>query len=150
MQKIGTAGVLDGFVERKNVCVERHGAFTQSYSNHLNSMAFVTQDGKVAVLRSARWDTGSELTYICPDAGIQLSPSPDVAQSAKGIDGIVRTGKSFKVAIELPGGIKLANVDIGELDLSMLKDCDAIIGMDIINMGSMSVNGRDRTFSFEI
>lgn len=142
-------GIIDGTKEDRNVKVEKHGAFTLTYDEHLNSMAFIMQDQEYPiVLHSARWDTGSEYTYISIHKAADLNADKYKTRSATGIDGKTHKGKLYTVTVELPGGIRISNVDIGELDLSMMRECDAIIGMDLIKQGKLTVD-KDR-FSFEI
>lgn len=146
--RYGHAGVLDS--NRKNVHVERHGAFTQTHDGCLNSMAFVSQGDRVAVLHAARWDTGSNYTYIdrCPASA--LDPEGGSADFVSGVAGEMNESRSYTVDLQLPGGIRISNIEIGDLDLSSLRNCDAIIGMDIISKGKLIVDGKAGTFTFEI
>lgn len=144
--KIGMIGCVDGV--KNGVVVECHGSFTQSCNGHPNSMAFVRQGSNIAVIHSARWDTGSDYTYIDTSKAGALNADPHSRISAVGIGGDIQSGHSYTVTLELPGGIRISNIDIGELDLSSLRDCDAIIGMDVIRQGKLTV--MNDSFSFEV
>ena len=139
-------GVLD--CTRRGAQIEKHGAFTQTHDGYLNSMAFVTQGDRSAILRSARWDTGSNYTYIDCSSALALDPDDDDPDFVQGAAGELHESKRYTVELQLPGGIRIANVEIGDLDLSSLRECDAIIGMDIIRKGRLVVTEKD--FSFEV
>lgn len=148
MGTIGQVGILNGYRQRKQIEITRHGSFTQTYTDHLNSIAIITQDNRPTVIHSARWDTGSELTYIATEKTSSLAPAEGESIGAVGVDGKPQHGAAYYVDIELPGQIKISNVSVGELDLSRIRECEAIIGMDIIRQGRLIVD-KDK-FTFEV
>lgn len=96
----------------------------------------------------AAWDTGSQFTLISPRIVEKLHLTPYREGGIMGIGG-KKTVKTYKIAIGLPNGILIHDV---EVYCSDLDDYDMLIGMDIITMTDFCITNADlRTkFSFRI
>lgn len=147
--KCGEIGIIIGYKRRKpTMSVTKHGSFTLAYSGNPFSMAIVKQGDKIVNINTARWDTGSEYTYIDVSKAKSLVSDGNPGSMVSGVNSTYLPSNDYDVTIILPGGIEISGISVGDLDLSNLKNCEAIIGMDIITQGKLTVE--KNIFSFEI
>jgi predicted aspartyl protease len=96
----------------------------------------------------AVWDTGATGTAITKKVAdeIGLTPSGQVNVHTAPGQAIQNT---YLVHVALPMGILIPNITVTE---SILSECDALIGMDIISLGDFSITNEDRNtiMSFRI
>lgn len=146
MKEIGIVTVVKSN-RRKPVKITRHGSFTLTYDKHITTIAIVRQDGEPILLEHARWDTGSNITYIDRVHATNMEKEDLPTDLVSGVNGTPEESENYTVTLTLPGGIEISDIMIGDLDLSNLKDCEAIIGLDVIRQGKFVVE-KDK-FSFE-
>lgn len=129
--------------------VTGHGIIKQNFVTSLNSSVKICQGGTVVAAKYARWDTGSEYTYIDTPLSQNLEKIEGQKFTAKGI-GASQEGNSYLVDLAFANGIIIKDVEVGALDLSSLTECQVIIGLDVIRQGKLTVDGKTGTFLFEI
>lgn len=97
---------------------------------------------------TALWDTGAEISAISKNVvdALGLVPfAPCLSFHAGGS----KPTSLYKVNIMLPNGVGFHTMTVME---AVLKDCDVLIGMDIITRGDFAITHSDgnTTFSFQI
>lgn len=97
---------------------------------------------------TALWDTGAEISGISRNVinALGLVPfAPCMSYHAGGC----KPTNLYKVNIMLPNGVGFHTMTVME---AVLKDCDVLIGMDIITQGDFAITHSDgnTTFSFQI
>jgi predicted aspartyl protease len=95
----------------------------------------------------ALWDTGAMLSAITPEGAKKLNLVSTNRIKVNGI-GSYCIADIVRVSIRLPNLVELKNARVAVL--SLVKDVDMLIGMDIIRLGDFSIsNGAGKTlFSF--
>lgn len=86
----------------------------------------------------ALWDTGATASVITEDVATRLELVPEGTSVVFHAQGSKRVPNYF-VNLGLPNGVESAAVRVTQ---GVLKGCDVLIGMDIINMGDFAVTNR--------
>ena len=98
----------------------------------------------------ALFDTGSSETVLCmPDARKKIGVDPEDVSFIRGIDGETKDVYYYNASLKFQNG---ASVDVGLIDVyeGEFDFADIIIGMDVIRMGTLTINGKEGTFTFEL
>ena len=133
-----------------------HGCLTASFHSRR-----IFSTGKVTIgsfkINTAKivWDTGSKVTIVFvpdPDA---LDAPPLGIFDVSGI-GTSETASSRSCTIDLGGGIIIDGICAGMLpdsgdiyDDDTVETADVILGMDVLELGNLNVNGPLRKWSFK-
>ena len=138
--------------------VEEPRSFTISYrgkSNVLHSnvtvqMAFDSDsslDGPPRAFR-AIWDTGATNSAVTQNVIDQCQLEPTGMTDVHTAQGSHRT-ETYLVCITLPSGVMFPNLRATK---GILRDCDILVGMDIIGQGDFAVTNKDgnTVFSFRM
>lgn len=96
----------------------------------------------------ALWDTGATLSAISKKVVDELGLVPFKPGKVYHVGGFQSTNL-YKINILLPSGLGFHTRTVME---AVLKDCDMLIGMDIISQGDFVLTNRDNktVFSFQI
>lgn len=96
----------------------------------------------------ALWDTGAEISAISANVVSALGLIPFSSALSFHAGGSKPTNL-YKVNIMLPNGVGFHTLTVME---AVLKDCDVLVGMDIITRGDFAITHSDgnTTFSFRI
>ena len=134
-------------------------SFTTQYngiSNRLLTKCFVSaawspQDDKSApplLEFDALWDTGATASVITAQVATKLDLLPEGTSRVFHAQGSSHVPIYF-VNFGLPNRVGITGIRVTE---GVLKGCDVLIGMDIINMGDFAVTNRagQTTFSFQM
>lgn len=99
------------------------------------------------VVCKAFWDTGANVSAISPKVVSSLGLSSINRYEVYAPNGPYMASV-YAVDVMLPNRMVVKGVAVTEADL---KDCDALIGMDIIALGDLMISNRDNTrFTFRI
>lgn len=117
----------------------------------LVSAAWLSQDDSSApplLEFDALWDTGATASVITADVASKLELAPEGTSRVFHAQGSSHVPNYF-VNFGLPNGVEIAGIRVTE---GVLKGCDVLIGMDIINMGDFAVTNRngETMFSFQM
>lgn len=98
----------------------------------------------------ALFDTGATETVFClPDGRKKIAEEPDDTGCIRGIDGELKDVFYYDASLKFTNGVSvdvgLVSVYEGEFDYA-----DIIIGMDVISLGKLHIDGKAGAFSFEI
>ena len=88
------------------------------------------------------WDTGASSTAITQKVVDALGLQPSGSKKVQTANGPLQAN-TYMVSIGLPPNILIEGVEVTAVSLG--DDCDALIGMDIISLGDLSItnfNGR--------
>ncbi len=96
----------------------------------------------------ALWDTGATASVITANVAMKLELLPEGTSEVFHAQGSTHVPNYF-VNLGLPNRVEIAGIRVTE---GILKGCDVLIGMDIINMGDFAVTNRDgeTIFSFQM
>ena len=87
----------------------------------------------------ALWDTGATASVITKDVATELdllSEGTSEVFHAQGSEYV----PNYFVNLGLPNGVQIVGVRVSQ---GVLKGCDVLIGMDIINLGDFAVTNRN-------
>lgn len=130
--------------------MQRVHSFTRSYGRLSNrpltscfvSAAWLPQDDTTPpplLEFDALWDTGATASVISQEVATRLKLVSEGTAKVFHAQGSKQVPKYF-VNLGLPNRVQVVGVEV--LD-GILKGCDLLIGMDIINMGDFAVTNRD-------
>ena len=101
------------------------------------------------------WDTGSKQTFVyVPDYDL-IDARPLCSFSVSGI-GADEDARAYCASIDLGGGIMAKNIIIGAMiskepvDHTVFDSADVILGMDVIEHGSLRIDGENHRWSFKV
>ena len=96
----------------------------------------------------ALWDTGATASVITAEVAEKLALPPEGTTEVFHVQGSTHVPIYF-VNLGLPNRVEIAGIRVTQ---GVLKGCDVLIGMDIINMGDFAVTNRDgeTIFSFQM
>ena len=125
-------------------------SFTRNYGGLSNrpltsclvSAAWLPRDDTVAppyLEFNALWDTGATASVITKEVATKLNLLSEGTAQVFHAQASKSVSKYF-VNLGLPNKAQVAGVEVLE---GVLKGCDVLIGMDIINMGDFAVTNRD-------
>ena len=106
------------------------------------SAAWLPQDDTTApplLEFNALWDTGATASVITQEVATKLELLPEGTAWVYHAQGSKRVPKYF-VNLGLPNRVQVVGVEVLE---GILKGCDVLIGMDIINMGDFALTNPD-------
>ncbi|MCY3799447.1 MAG: retroviral-like aspartic protease family protein [Chloroflexi bacterium] len=87
----------------------------------------------------ALWDTGATASVVSQEVAAKLELLPEGTAEVFHAQGSKHAPKYF-VNLGLPNRVQVVGVEVLE---GILKGCDVLIGMDIINMGDFALTNRD-------
>lgn len=112
-------------------------------SNKLFNNIMIASNG-FSINATALWDTGASNTCISRSAIEKLKLTSDIQISNYSIAGMVQS-KLYNVDLYLPNDVIVPNMKVIELTTDF-QGFDALIGMDVINLGDFYVsNHNNRT-----
>lgn len=100
--------------------------------------------------KTALWDTGASVSVISSRIAEELNLEPTGMSYVSGFDGKRIKRNTYRVNIEFASDMKISFVEVVE---SPMIAFDFLIGMDIISLGSLSIDNGDcsgTVFSFEM
>lgn len=108
----------------------------------------ITPNGEPIKNFVALWDTGATLSAISKNVADVLGLTPFKTGLSYHAGGVCPTN-FYKINILLPNGVGFHTRTVME---AVLKNCDMLIGMDIISQGDFALTNRDgkTVFSFQI
>lgn len=87
------------------------------------------------------WDTGSPITVLKKSIISQLNLTPDGDKKKFYHAGDFTMNDCYRVNLLIPENILIENLQIAEWMINYdVKECDAIIGMDIISKGDFTIS----------
>ena len=115
------------------------------------SAAWLPQDDSSApplLEFDALWDTGATASVVTADVATKLELPPEGTSEVFHAQGSTHVPNYF-VNLGLPNRVGIAGLRVTE---GILKGCDVLIGMDVINLGDFAVTNRDgeTIFSFQM
>lgn len=130
--------------------MQRVHSFTRNYGRLSNrpltscfvSAAWLPKEETVApptLEFDALWDTGATASVISLEVATRLELLSEGTAKVFHAQGSKHVPKHF-VNLGLPNKVQVRGVKVLE---GILKGCDALIGMDIINLGDFAVTNRD-------
>ena len=129
-----------------------YGALRDTLKSECHVSAAWSRQGDRNAPRSlkcdALWDTGANISCITEDIATALELRPEEYYELFHAQGSL-TVPFYHVDLGLPNGATVEGVLVSQV---VLKGCDVIIGMDIINKGDFAVTNRDgiTVFSFQM
>ena len=96
----------------------------------------------------AIWDTGATNSAVTQNVVDQCSLEPTGLTEVQTVQGSHRT-ETYLVCITLPSGVVFPNLRVTR---GVLRNCDVLVGMDIIGQGDFAVTNKDSdtVFSFRM
>ena len=154
--KLGTFGALM-FCTMGNITsdvVFTHGTVSDKIRNkRLFSIGSVGIGSYIIPHARLFWDTGSKQTFVYVPSYKRLDIAPLGEFSVSGI-GAEETARAYSSRIEISDDIAFDDLIVGvmigndDADEDSYESADVIIGMDVIQKGTLIVNGPGRTFTF--
>ena len=128
-------------------------AFTTTYngiSRTLKNKVRFCVDGNISRELEALWDTGATNTCVSKEIAIELGLKQIGVANMGGSTGTAPTALYFADVL-LPNNVTVTKVKIAEADIGN-QGIDALIGMDIINLGDFSISNYEgkTVFTFRI
>ena len=125
--------------------------FTTKYSALSNRLVNETSIiyNKNKVVAKSQWDTGATCTCVSHDVVNKLGLIPTSMTRVQTPSGS-KDVNVYLVDVELPGHVVIGNVLVCESEIGD-QGIDALIGMNIINLGDFAVSNNSKTyFTFRV
>lgn len=148
---MGTIGVLSAARKPANIFAITGSRFHGKIRDKRIITPITYQIGEyINEIALALIDTGSTESVIClPDARHVTGAEPCDTGMIRWLSGQSENVLYYESVLTFPGGLKLSTdlIDVyeGKSDLA-----DIIIGMDIISKGTLTIDGKNGTFTFEV
>lgn len=95
-------------------------------------------------------DTGSTESVIClPDARKKITEEPYSSGAIRWLSGQTETVYYYESKLKFPHGVEIG-IDLIDVYEGLAQIADVVIGLDIISMGKLIVDGKNHIFSFEV
>lgn len=144
-------GIVHSVRRPSSVLAVQPGAVRKRlYDDRLIAYADVTIGNRIIKDAVLLFDTGAtESVIFLPDATREIGEAPYDTGLVRMADGSLQNVLYYQCCIDFSGGVRITTdlIDVMEKSVSF---ADMIVGMDIISNGTLTVNGPEKTFSFEI
>lgn len=148
---VGTLGIVQAVRRPANICVVSGGRISGNIKDNRPITPVDIEIGHyIARNVFALFDTGSsESVLFLPDGRRRIGTDPYETGVIRGVNGVLEDVYYYDASIRMADKVA---VDLGLIDVyeRNFDIADMIIGMDIISLGTLTIDGKAKTFSFEL
>lgn len=148
---IGTLGIIHAVRKPATILVLQSGSVTRNmYEKRLIAYANIMIGCKRIENAVLLFDTGAtESVLFLPNAVNEIGKEPEDHGLVRAANGALEKVLYYDSVIDFQNGVRISTdlIDVMEKEVDF---ADMIIGMDIISRGKLTVDGKAKTFTFEI